>query len=133
MQSTVTFTLAAGVENLMLNGGAAISGAGNALVNAIAGNGASNALSGLGGNDTVNGHGGQTGSTAAPCRRPGGGNGNDTYVSTIQATRQARHPVAAPTLVQSSVTFTLAGEVEILALTGSGRRSTAQATGSPTR
>ena len=81
VQSTVTFTLAANVENLMLNGAAAINGTGNASANAITGNSAANVLSGLGDNDTLTGFGGDDrldGGTGADAMT--GGNGNDTYV-----------------------------------------------------
>ena len=51
VQSTITFTLATGFENLILDGTATINGTGNASANAISGNSAANTLSGLGGND----------------------------------------------------------------------------------
>ena len=66
VQSTVTFTLAAGVENLVLNGAAAINGTGNAGVNAITGNSAANMLSGLAGTTRSPASAATTGSTAAP-------------------------------------------------------------------
>ena len=55
VQSSVTHTLTAFIENLTLTGAAAINGTGNALANIINGNVAANTLSGLGGNDTLNG------------------------------------------------------------------------------
>lgn len=55
VQSTVSYTLGASLENLLLTGALAINGTGNALNNVITGNGANNILSGLGGNDTLNG------------------------------------------------------------------------------
>ena len=54
----ITFTLGANVENLDLNGGAAINGTGNALANTINGNDAVNQLFGGGGDDTINGNDG---------------------------------------------------------------------------
>ena len=81
VQSTVTVTLAANIENLVLNGTSAINGTGNAGVNAITGNSAANALSGLAGNDTLYGFDGNDrldGGTGADAMT--GGNGDDTYV-----------------------------------------------------
>ena len=53
VRSSVTFTLAAGVENLVLTGAAAISGTGNAGVNSLdaSQNSAANTLKALGGSD----------------------------------------------------------------------------------
>ncbi len=71
--STVTRTLAAGVENLVLGGDAAINGTGNELNNLITGNAAANILTGGAGNDTLVGGGG------ADVLR--GGDGDDLLVA----------------------------------------------------
>lgn len=66
--SSVTYTLPAEVENLYLNGTAAINGTGNNLPNTITGNAGNNTLNGGAGPDTLDGGGGQdilTGSTGA--------------------------------------------------------------------
>ena len=55
VRSTVTWTLANPLENLTLEGAAAINGTGNAGVNVLRGNAGTNALSALGGNDIVSG------------------------------------------------------------------------------
>jgi serralysin len=55
VHSSVTYTLAANVENLTLTGTAAINGIGNASNNVIVGNGAANVLIGGSGNDTLTG------------------------------------------------------------------------------
>jgi Ca2+-binding RTX toxin-like protein len=55
VQSLVTFTLGAGLENLELLGGAAIDGKGNDTGNIITGNNGANRLFGFGGADTLNG------------------------------------------------------------------------------
>lgn len=53
VQSHVSYTLGANVENLNLTGNAAIDGTGNPLDNRLHGNGAANLLSGLDGSDAV--------------------------------------------------------------------------------
>ncbi|MCX7707476.1 MAG: putative Ig domain-containing protein [Anaerolineae bacterium] len=70
--STVSWTLGANIENLILAGNAAINGTGNGLANVMIGNDAANALSGGGGADILDGQGGSDTLT--------GGAGNDTYV-----------------------------------------------------
>ena len=69
VQSPVNYTLPANVENLLLTGGAAVSGRGNSLDNVITGNDSANFLSGFDGNDVVTGGGGDD--------QLFGGNGND--------------------------------------------------------
>ncbi len=54
-QSSVSFTLALGIELLTLTGVAAINGKGNAGLNILRGNDAANTLNGAGGNDTLHG------------------------------------------------------------------------------
>jgi Ca2+-binding RTX toxin-like protein len=63
VQSSVSFTLGANVEQLALTGTAAINATGNELANALVGNAAANILSGGLGNDVLR-----------------GGLGNDTFV-----------------------------------------------------
>ncbi|ULA61950.1 MAG: hypothetical protein LZF60_380162 [Nitrospira sp.] len=93
IQSSVTYTLSANVENLTLSGTSAINGTGNGLDNVMAGNSAANRLT--------------------------GGAGNDTYViGTGDTVVEAAN--AGIDTVQSSVTHTLAANVENLTLTGAG-------------
>jgi Ca2+-binding RTX toxin-like protein len=54
VNSTVTFTLGTGVENLTLGGTLAINGTGNDVANIINGNTGVNTISGLDGDDTIN-------------------------------------------------------------------------------
>ena len=55
VNSSVTYTLPANVENLTLTGASPINGTGNGLINTITGNAANNQLNGGAGNDTING------------------------------------------------------------------------------
>ena len=91
VQSSITYTLGANLENLTLTGTAAINGTGNALGNILTGNSAANVLT--------------------------GGVGNDTYVvgagdSVVEAANGGLD------MVQSAVTWTLGANVEVLTLTG---------------
>jgi serralysin len=56
--STVSYTLTANVETLVLQGGANLSGTGNALANSIAGNSGNNVLDGGAGADVLTGNAG---------------------------------------------------------------------------
>jgi len=58
VQSSVSYSLSANVENLTLTGTSSINGIGNALANVLTGNAGSNILYGAGGNDTLTGGGG---------------------------------------------------------------------------
>jgi len=119
VQSSVSYTLSANVENLVLTGSASINGTGNALDNVITGNSGNNALYGLGGNDTLNGGSGNDtldGGEGADVMA--GGLGNDTYVvdQTGDVVNEAAN--AGTDLVLSSIDYTLGANVENLTLTG---------------
>lgn len=72
VSSSITYTLAANTEKLVLTGTAAINGTGNTLDNVLIGNSAANTLTGGAGNDTLDG--GIGNDTLL------GGAGNDTYL-----------------------------------------------------
>ncbi|WP_374650074.1 calcium-binding protein [Dongia sp.] len=102
VQSSVTRTLSANIENLVLTGAAAINGTGNELDNMITGNGANNVLDGAAGVDTL-----------------AGGTGNDTYIVDNSADLVIENAIEGVDLVQASATFQLSANVENLTLTGS--------------
>jgi subtilisin family serine protease len=81
VQSSVSFTLDANVENLTLSGSAGLSGSGNDLANLLTGNSGDNRLYGLAGADTLNGgSGGDTLAGGQGADRLIGGAGNDRFV-----------------------------------------------------
>jgi Ca2+-binding RTX toxin-like protein len=92
VSSSVTYTLGSNLENLTLTGTTAINGTGNALDNIITGNTANNALS--------------------------GGAGNDTYVVDAAGDTITENASEGTDSVSSSVTYTLASNIENLTLTG---------------
>lgn len=55
VQSSVSYTLSANVENVTLTGATAINGTGNDIGNTMTGNTAANMLTGGAGNDVLNG------------------------------------------------------------------------------
>jgi Ca2+-binding RTX toxin-like protein len=128
VQSLVSYTLGANVENLTLTGTDAISGTGNELNNVITGNAGSNTLRGLGGNDTLRGgaqadilEGGEgndrlDGGAGADILV--GGVGNDTYVVDDVGDMVTELAGEGIDTVQSLVSYTLGSDVENLTLTG---------------
>ena len=112
VSSSVAYTLGANLENLTLTGSGAIAGTGNAAANVLRGNSGANTLSGLDGNDSLDG--------AAGADSLRGGNGDDTYVVDNAGDVVVEAVGAGTDLVKSSVTATLAANVELLTLTGTG-------------
>lgn len=112
VQSSVTHTLSANIENLTLTGSSATSGTGNGLANRIVGNSGANTLVGGLGDDSLDGGTG-TDSMA-------GGAGNDSYVVERTADVVLELANEGTDTVSSSVTWTLGSHVENLTLTGTG-------------
>ncbi len=110
IQSSVTYTLGANVENLTLTGTTAISATGNALDNLLTGNAGINTLNGGDGNDTLNGGPGADGMA--------GGLGNDSYVVNVAGDTITEWVNQGTDIVQAGVTYTLGANLEHLALTG---------------
>jgi len=102
VQSAVSYTIRENVENLTLTGSANINGAGNSIANTINGNSGNNLLNGFAGADTLR-----------------GGLGDDVYiVDNVGDVASESSAVGGNDRVQSSVTFTLAANIETLILTG---------------
>jgi hypothetical protein len=101
VSSTISYTLTANVENLILTGTAAINGTGNILNNQLTGNSANNTLDGGTGADTML-----------------GGLGNDTYYVDNTGDVVTENTSAGIDVVSSIISYTLTANVENLILTG---------------
>ena len=133
--SSISHTLASNVENLTLSGTTGLTGTGNALANVITGNVAANALNGLAGNDTLNGLGGNDtlgggdgndildGGSGADRMLGGTGTGNDTFYVDNLGDQVVEYTNQGSDAVFSSITYTLAANVENLTLTGTAALS----------
>lgn len=100
--SSVSLTLAANVENLILTSTWSLNGIGNDLANSLTGNSAANILNGMAGADTM-----------------AGGAGNDTYYVDNVADIVNEWSNAGTDIVYSSVSYALITHAENLTLTGS--------------
>ncbi|MDD5755085.1 MAG: VCBS domain-containing protein, partial [Methylococcales bacterium] len=107
VESSVSWTLGANVENLRLNGADSINGTGNELSNVLTGNSLSNRLDGGLGADSLT-----------------GGAGNDTYVVDNVGDIVKETSTGGYDGVESSVNYTLPTYVELLMLTGSATDAT---------
>ncbi len=129
VQASITWTLGANTERLVLTGSSVINGTGNALDNGIIGNARTNRLMGGDGADTLNGDGSTDtldggnghdlldGGTGADSMA--GGAGNDIYVLDNAGDAVTEAAGEGMDEVQSVVTFTLGANIERLMLTGS--------------
>jgi Ca2+-binding RTX toxin-like protein len=112
VQSALTYTLPANVEDLVLTAAAALNGTGNALANRLTGNSAANTLTGGAGDDILDGGG--AADTLA------GGTGHDTYIVTETGDTVVESGNQGTDTILSAVTYALPGHVERLTLTGAG-------------
>jgi Ca2+-binding RTX toxin-like protein len=103
VQSSISFTLGGGVENLTLTSSLAIEATGNNLANVITAVGGGNVIDGRGGADTMI-----------------GGSGSDTYVVDDADDVVTELALGGTDTVQSNRNYTLGANVEKLTLTGSG-------------
>ena len=124
--ASVSFVVAANIENLALTGTASIAGNGNALANELTGNVSDNILNGLGGDDVIHGLAGNDrldGGVGAD--QMDGGAGNDIYVVDNAGDIANETDGDGTDTVLSSISFSLAdvvhavGAIENLTLTGS--------------
>ena len=99
--ASVSHTLAGNVENLVLTGSGHLNGTGNALNNRLTGNAGNNILDGGTGADTM-----------------AGGAGNDTYIVDNIGDRVIEAAGGGTDTVRTTVSYTLAANVENLVLSG---------------
>ncbi|MBN8506608.1 MAG: hypothetical protein J0L58_19250 [Burkholderiales bacterium] len=119
VQASVTYTLGAHVENLVLTGSSALNGTGNSLDNQLQGNSANNVLTGAGGNDLLDGGAGND--TLV------GGVGDDTFIVESAGDVVTELANEGTDTVRASITYTLGNHVENLVLTGSAFKATGNA------
>ncbi|HET6943295.1 MAG TPA: calcium-binding protein, partial [Sphingomicrobium sp.] len=128
VQSSITYTLRVNVENLTLTGGLSIDGRGNSLDNLIGGNAGSNKIYGLDGDDRLLGYEGGDrldGGSGLDVMR--GGLGDDTYYVDNAGDRPIEDAGEGTDSVFSSISFSLASNIENLTLTGAAVRATGNA------
>lgn len=111
VSASVSVTLSANVENLILTGSSNLNGTGNALNNQLTGNAGRNTLTGGAGNDVLDGKGGADTMI--------GGAGDDAYYVDMSSDVVTEATNQGTDTVYSKVNLTLANNIENLVLIGS--------------
>ncbi|MBX7146842.1 MAG: hypothetical protein K1X44_06000, partial [Alphaproteobacteria bacterium] len=111
VESSVTYTLGANIEDLTLTGTSDLNGTGNSLDNVIIGNAGNNTLTGNAGNDRLDGGLGKDIMV--------GGTGDDTYVVDDIGDVITENVSEGKDRIESSITYALSSNIEDLTLTGS--------------
>lgn len=114
VNTTISFTLSANVENMTLAGTANIDGTGNGLDNRIIGNTGNNVIIGLDGNDHLDG--GTAGLDTLI-----GGTGNDFYSINHVGTTIVEKAGEGTDSVSTTISFTLSANVENMTLAGTAK------------
>jgi beta-glucanase (GH16 family) len=112
VHSTISYTLTANVETLLLDGNADINGTGNDIGVRIVGNTGNNVITGGAGNDYLDGG-------AAGLDTLAGGKGDDTYYVNHVGTTLFEKPGEGTDNVRSTISWTLGDNFETLVLEGS--------------
>lgn len=112
VKSSITYSLAGNLENLVLIGSANINGTGNGLDNAVTGNNYNNVLNGGAGNDTIDGGFGNDSMY--------GGTGDDVYYVNTRDDKVIENTGEGADTVVSTISYTLAANIENLTLSGDG-------------
>jgi len=128
VESGISWSLTANVENLTLTGSAGSNGTGNDLHNAVSGNSGANSIDGLDGNDTLIGNNGNDtiyGGAGNDSLDGGagndsmiGGDGDDTFIISAATDVVLEDANGGIDHVRSVVSWTLGANVEDLTLLG---------------
>jgi len=120
VETSISYTLGANVENLTLTGALLVNGTGNELDNVIIGNAKANVLSGAEGHDTLQGGDGNDRlDGGAGIDTMIGGMGSDTYVVDNTSDAITESSGQGTDSVEAWASYTLAPQVENLTLMGS--------------
>ncbi|KWT65078.1 MULTISPECIES: calcium-binding protein [unclassified Variovorax] len=111
VQSSVSYTLSANVENLTLLGSSGISATGNSENNVLSGNSGKNTLVGGAGDDQLDGKGGSD--------TLQGGSGNDVYFVDVAQDAVTELANEGTDTVVAAISYTLGSNVENLRVAGS--------------